>query len=190
MIKLVEASPIRNSRALLHPIDLEILPGQIQVIMGPSGVGKSSLIGSIVNEVPYIGSVVSKGKCFQVFQDTNQLFPWMTIHKNLLLANPTASWEKITKRWNLDHLLESGPDQCSVGQKQRLTLLRALYSDRDNLLCDEPLSGVDKDTVDAIIDFFINEVQRTQKAVLWVTHDLHEANKLGNVINVKANETY
>jgi len=185
MMKLKQVAPLRNSRGLFKPINLSISPGEIGVIMGPSGVGKSSLLDSIAEDLPYSGSITTKGKFFRVFQETDQLFPWMTVHNNLKLADKNIDWVKLTKRWKLDVCLDKLPDCCSVGQRQRLTLLRALHSDKDNILCDEPLSGVDKDTAVTIIDFFKKEVKRTQKQVVWVTHDLNEAKMLGKVTRIK-----
>jgi len=81
--------------------------------------------------------------------------------------------------------LDKMPNECSVGQKQRFTLMRALYSDRSILLCDEPMSGVDGATGKEIVREFKKLVKSTNKKVLWVTHNQTEAKQLGKVIKVK-----
>jgi len=77
------------------------------------------------------------------------------------------------------------PNECSVGQRQRFTLIRALYSDRPILLCDEPISGVDYSTGKEIIREFKKLVKETNKKVLWITHNMKEAKHLGKVITLK-----
>ena len=185
-MRLQQVSPLRNGRRLFSPIDLTVEPGSISVLMGPSGIGKSSLLDSISGGLDYTGIIDVPGKCFRVYQDHNQLFPWMTVRRNLGLANPESDWNHILGRWQLDGFLDRYPTVCSVGQQQRITLLRAIHSDKPVLLCDEPLSGVDRKTAASILDFFLSEIQHTSKRVIWVTHNRDEALHLGNIIEIKS----
>lgn len=152
--------------------------------MGPSGVGKSSILASVAGMLDHVGTVSITGKPFQVYQDTDQLFPWMSVRRNLQLVSETQDWDEIARSWAVPGLLDRSPDQCSVGQRQRFALMRALYSDRQCLLCDEPLSGLDKSTAKDIIDCFVEHVRQSQKSVLWVTHDNNEANQLGEYLQI------
>ena len=144
------------------------------VLTGASGIGKSSLLGSIQKKVEYTGQIEC-GEVFNIFQDTEQLFTWCSILKNLKFANPAIDWIEKSKPWGLDILLNNKPNECSVGQRQRLTLLRAVYSGYKNLLCDEPMSGVDEETAENICLDFKELVEQKKLHVVWVTHDQTEA---------------
>lgn len=183
-MKLKAVTPLRNKKSLFRPLTIRVREGEICCLMGPSGIGKSSLLDAIDNSCEYKGHIENNDNIFRVFQDTNQLFPWMTIRKNLKLV-ADIDWGKISKQIGLDQHIDKYPDQCSVGQKQRFTLLRALHSDRSILLCDEPLSGVDDATGRDIVKEFKKLVKKTNKKVLWVTHNPLEAKQLGKVIKIK-----
>ena len=150
------------------------MPGEIIVLMGPSGIGKSSSLEAMSGKLDYSGQVQCKN-FFKIFQDTEQLFPWLSVHKNLLLANNDVNWHNISKKWQLQSLIDKLPNDCSVGQRQRLTLLRAIYSKYETLLCDEPMSGVDKETALLICQDFKKLVKLKKKSVIWVTHNENEA---------------
>ena len=184
-MKIDKVSPIRAKKVLFNPISFTIKYGNIVVLMGASGIGKSSLIEAISGSLDHTGKISQKTDHFIVFQDTEQLFPWMTILDNLKLSNAKTNWEEHLKTFKLSHKLQNYPNECSAGQKQRITLLRAIHSGKSVLLCDEPLSGVDKDTAFKICKEFKNYVKKTKKKVLWVTHDHKEAKLLGKVIVLK-----
>ena len=184
-MKIDNVSPIRGKKVLFNPVSFTISNGEIVVLMGPSGIGKSSFIETISGSLKHTGKISKKIDHFSVFQDTEQLFPWMTILDNLKLSNPKANWKKYSENLKLSHKLQNYPHECSVGQRQRLTLLRAIHSGRSVLLCDEPLSGVDKDTAYKICKEFLRYVKKTKKKVLWVTHNHEEAKLLGKVIVLK-----
>jgi ABC-type nitrate/sulfonate/bicarbonate transport system ATPase subunit len=183
-MKFSECSPVRT-KALFEPISFEVLPGTVTALMGPSGIGKSSLLDAIKGKLGFTGTISSTGEYFSVFQETDQLFPWMTVRQNLELARST-DWQNHSQQWNLADLLEKFPDTLSVGQRQRFTLLRALHSGRSNLLCDEPLSGVDWETAKDILTMFCNSVADSNKHVLWVTHNPREAQFFNQVITLNA----
>jgi len=181
---LQSVAPVRSGRPLFRPLDLETKSGEITVIMGKSGIGKSSLLDSIAGTLSHTGEIQRPGPVFRVFQDHDQLFPWMSVLDNLLLCDTKQDWIMLCKEWHLDHLLDSRPDQCSVGQRQRFTLLRALYNAKPVILCDEPMSGVDRDSAGMILRDFVAQVKHTGKTVLWVTHNLQEASMLGTVVEL------
>ncbi len=183
-MQFIEVSPVRNNQPLFENISFTVNPGEVVAVMGSSGVGKSSLISCITENLLHTGEILMHGKNFQVFQETDQLFPWMTTIKNLELAGP-GNWYYHAEQWGIAHLLNKSPDTLSVGQRQRFTLLRALYSNRSNLLCDEPLSGVDWGTAKNILKLFCNSVAETDKRVLWVTHNPKEVQFFNRVINIK-----
>ena len=183
-MRLEEVAPIRDNKILFKPISLNLKSGEIVTLMGASGIGKTSLLECITGNCLYKGKIYNNENSFRVFQDTEQLFPWMSVRENLkLVAN--IDWNKISKQLELEKHLDKMPNECSVGQRQRFTLIRALYSDRPILLCDEPISGVDYSTGKEIIKEFKKLVKKTNKKVLWITHNMKEAKHLGKVITIK-----
>lgn len=159
-----------DGRDLFSPITFAVEPNTITVIMGSSGIGKSSLLNKISNS-----------DTFTVFQDSHQLFPWYTVRKNLELVCD-SNYCTTVNEWNLSQLLDKKPNSISGGQRQRFTLIRALYSGKKILLCDEPLSGLDSVTRYQVLIDFKNKVKQLGFCVLWVTHDLHEATLIGDNI--------
>jgi NitT/TauT family transport system ATP-binding protein len=159
-----------DGRDLFLPITFAVEPNTITVIMGSSGIGKSSLLNKISNS-----------DTFTVFQDSHQLFPWYTVRKNLELVCD-SNYCTTVNEWNLSQLLDKKPNSISGGQRQRFTLIRALYSGKKILLCDEPLSGLDSVTRYQVLIDFKNKVKQLGFCVLWVTHDLHEATLIGDNI--------
>ena len=184
-MKFIGVSPLRRNKILFSPLSFEMEPGKVLVLMGPSGIGKSSLLECVAGNLKHTGQIEGNTDYFNVYQDTEQLFPWMTILENLELANNKTDWYKHAKQFNLAHKLENYPTECSVGQRQRFTLLRAIHSGKSVLLCDEPLSGVDSDTAIKICNEFNHYVKQNKKIVLWVTHNETEAQQLGEIIKLK-----
>lgn len=184
---LESVSPIRNSKVLFKPITAKILPGRITCLMGTSGIGKTSLLDSLQGKCDYVGKIKSNQNIFRVFQETDQLFPWMSVRQNMNLG-AVADWDKIFTKFDLQSYLDVLPYNLSIGQRQRFTLFRALYSDRPILLCDEPISGLDSLTAQKILKEFMALVKETKKKVLWVTHNLDEAKKLGKIITLSCTQ--
>jgi|TARA_A100001011_G_scaffold395232_1_gene489623 ABC-type nitrate/sulfonate/bicarbonate transport system ATPase subunit len=184
-MKFVGVSPLRRNKILFSPLSFSMKPGQVLVLMGSSGIGKSSLLECVTGNLKHTGEIKGNTNYFNVYQDTEQLFPWMTVLENLQLANNKTNWHKHAEQFKLAHKLENYPNECSVGQRQRFTLLRAIHSGKSVLLCDEPLSGVDSDTAIKICNEFRNYVKQNKKTVLWVTHNQTEAEQLGKIIKLK-----
>jgi NitT/TauT family transport system ATP-binding protein len=175
-------APVIQGLALYQGITTELSPGSVMAVMGPSGCGKTSLFRAIKKEIPSVGSVtVDNSELFTVFQNNDQLFDWYTVEKNLDLVC-TADWQHLTDRWNLTDLKHRYPHQLSVGQRQRITLIRAICSGRSLLLCDEPLSAVDGITAIQIAKDFQEIVHEKQLTALWITHNALEASYVADQV--------
>jgi ABC-type dipeptide/oligopeptide/nickel transport system ATPase component len=118
----------------------------------------------------------------RVFQGANQLLPWFTIEQNLDLVSTTCNYTNLVEQWGLEQHLLKYPYQLSVGQRQRFALIRAIFSGRKLLLCDEPLSGVDGITALRISSDFRRAVQDNQIKCMWITHNLVEAESIADQV--------
>lgn len=179
MIELSNFTVKIEGRELFSPINLTLHTG-ITVLMGKSGIGKSSIISAINGSIEFVGNIKTP-KTFTIFQDSHQLFPWYMVGKNLELVCNRDCFSTVNE-WKLTDLLDKKPNQISGGQRQRFTLIRALYSGREVLLCDEPLSGIDAVTRYQVLCDFKRKVKQLKLTVLYVSHDLNEAKLIGDKI--------
>ncbi|QRG69750.1 ABC transporter ATP-binding protein [Brevibacillus choshinensis] len=174
---------------------------EIVVLFGPSGSGKTTILNSIAGLIhPDAGRItlgeqtfyeqgdkplpVQKRKIGYVFQDY-ALFPHLTVAQNIrygLKPGHGLGLETLLNTVGIDHLLEKYPHQLSGGQKQRVALVRALATEPDILLLDEPLSALDADTRRQCQDELLRLHAMWSIPFLLVTHDRHEAEKLADVI--------
>jgi multiple sugar transport system ATP-binding protein len=162
-----------GGRELFSPISMSVPRGQVTVIMGNSGVGKTSLLATVAE---YASS-------FTVFQDSHQLLPWYSVRKNLDLVCK-QDYTAMVCEWELHDLLDHKPNDVSGGQRQRFTLIRAMCSGAKVLLCDEPLSGLDLVIRRKVARDFKKKVQELGLSSIWVTHDLNEAKLVGDEISL------
>ncbi len=187
-------------------LTLEIGEGETCVLVGPSGCGKSTTLrminrliepsaGRIVvggEDVTHVDPVVLRLKMGYVIQRTG-LFPHQTIAENVATVPRLWGWEKARVKRRVDELLElvgldpAGyrdryPHQLSGGQQQRVGFARALGADPPILLMDEPFGAVDRITRERLQNEFL-QIQRTlHKTVVFVTHDIDEAVRVGDRI--------
>ncbi len=186
---------------VLNGINLEIRQGEIVCIIGPSGCGKSTLLRFIGGlEQPKTGQVVQIGDppddCLNpltyIFQDF-ALLPWRTVEGNVSLAledhDLSASEREriiadVLARTSLSDFRKALPKQLSGGMKQRVAIARALSVRPAVLLMDEPLSALDSQTRELLLDDLINLWSREHYTACYVTHNLSEAVRFGHKIVV------
>ena len=189
-----------GSLNVLKNISFDIDRGEFVSILGPSGCGKSTLLkicSSIIQQDS--GTVSISGVSVQtpdknrilMLQDDNQLFPWLTVEKNVAFAIRTS--DSIRKESDVTYLLDMAglsdfsnyyPHQLSGGMKKRTALARALAGNPEILLMDEPFGSLDAKIKIKLQDFLLDIWKKYKLTILFVTHDIHEAIQLGERIMV------
>ena len=186
----------RGSSAVraLDRVSLEVAPGEFTCLIGASGCGKSTLLSLVAGlEQPTSGEVsTSGGQVAFLFQEP-ALFPWLTAAGNVELALRARGVGKAERRRRARELLETvhlggfgakRPHQLSGGMRQRVALARALAQDADVLLMDEPFGALDAMTRDVLHDELDRICADRQLTVLFVTHNVQEAVRLGDRVVV------
>ncbi len=190
-----------GSMLVLDVVSLSIEPGQIVCIVGPSGCGKSTLLRFIGGlEKPESGGIFMTGEppegCLNpltyIFQDF-ALLPWRTVAGNISLVledHPLSAAQReeiiadVLARTNLSAFRDALPRQLSGGMKQRVGIARALAARPAVLLMDEPLSALDAQTRELLMEDLVKLWSARPFTAVYVTHNLAEAVRLGHRIAV------
>jgi NitT/TauT family transport system ATP-binding protein len=186
---------------VLSDINLDITHGEIVCIVGPSGCGKSTLLRCLGGlEQPTHGTVLQRGAppprslnpLTYVFQDF-ALLPWRTVGGNIACvledhklgrSEINRRIDDVLRRTKLSDFKDAYPRQLSGGMKQRVAIARAMSVDPAVLLMDEPLSALDSQTRELMIDDLIDLMSRETLTTVYITHNLAEAVALGSRIVV------
>jgi NitT/TauT family transport system ATP-binding protein len=182
----------RGPRALtaLEQVSLSVAPGEFVCLIGASGCGKSTLLSLVAGlDRPTAGTIsVSTKQVALMFQEP-ALFPWLTARANVELALRAHGVPRSERRQRTAELLDlvrlSGfggkrPHELSGGMRQRVALARALAQDADVLLMDEPFGALDAMTRDLLHDELDRIRAGRALTVLFVTHNVREAVRLGD----------
>jgi sulfonate transport system ATP-binding protein len=179
-----------NALLALDHVSLDVPGGEFVCILGASGCGKSTLLSLVAGlDRPTLGSVdVGGARVGLMFQEP-ALFPWLTVSGNVELALRTRGVAKAERRARTAELLESvhlggfgrkRPHELSGGMRQRVAIARALAQDSDVLLMDEPFGALDAMTRDLLHDELERIWSERSLTVMFVTHNVREAVRLGN----------
>lgn len=177
---------------LFAPLSLKLVAGQWTCLLGPSGVGKSTILrmiaglstGAILN-----GQVSPVADQVAYMAQEDLLMPWATVRQNVSLGArlrgervDTARLDRLLDQVGLSGHSDKKPSELSGGQRQRAALARTLMEDKPVILLDEPFSALDARTRADMQDLAFELL--AGRTVLLVTHDAAEAARLGHSIQV------
>ncbi|PWE32806.1 ABC transporter ATP-binding protein [Maritimibacter sp. 55A14] len=182
---------------LFGPLGLDVRAGRWTCLLGPSGVGKTTILrlfAGLAEEVEFTGTIAADdglpltGRVALMAQ-SDLLFPWLDVLGNVALGArlrgerpDLARARRMIDRVGLDRHATKKPHALSGGQRQRAALARTLMEDRPVILLDEPFSALDARTRAEMQDLAVELLDR--RTVLLVTHDPAEAARLGHDIRI------
>jgi osmoprotectant transport system ATP-binding protein len=196
-----------SGETAVSKLSLEIPAGDICVLVGPSGCGKTTamrminrLIDITSGDILLDGRSVRERKPAELRREIGYaiqqigLFPHQTISENITTVPRVLGWSKERRAARVDELLEligldqettdRYPAQLSGGQRQRVGVARALAADPPVLLMDEPFGAIDPITRERLQNEFLRLQRQIRKTIVFVTHDIDEAIKMGDRIAV------
>lgn len=184
-----------------YRVNFQIMPSDRFVLLGPSGCGKSTLLKAIGGYVGLVeGDIHLKGRSvtrpgpdrMMVFQEFDQLLPWKSVLENVMFPlietgklSKQAAREKAlsyVEKVGLTRAVNSFPHTLSGGMKQRVAIARGMAMEPDILLMDEPFAALDALTRRQMQDELLQLWADTRFTLLFVTHSIAEAVKVGNRI--------
>jgi NitT/TauT family transport system ATP-binding protein len=186
--------------AAIDSLTFDVADGEFACVVGPSGCGKTTLLRIVAGLEPPTGGAAEvdatpdpqRPATAMVFQD-HGLFPWMSVAENVAFglerrALPRAEKRRMAEaflaRMGLHDFRNRFPHELSAGMRQRAGIARAFVSDAPVLLLDEPFGALDAQTRRLLQDDLLALWAASRKTVLFVTHDIEEAVRLGDRILV------
>lgn len=211
MNRLIEFKQIQKKygeKYAIKELSLSIDEGEIFVLVGPSGSGKTTSL-KMINGLsqPSVGEIFFKGKSLKEYNLQKMrwqmgyvlqqiaLFPTMTVKQNIEVIPEMIGWERKKREQVVDQLLEKVgldpkiyrnrmPQELSGGEQQRIGILRALAASPEVILMDEPFSALDPLSRSSLQDLVLSLHQELGTTIVFVTHNMDEAIKLGDRIAV------
>jgi NitT/TauT family transport system ATP-binding protein len=184
----------RSQLLALDKVSFSVRDGEFVCIIGASGCGKSTLLNVVAGlDQPTSGKVDTAGRRVGLMFQEPALFPWLTAGRNVELALRARGVPKAERQEKVAELLQTvrltgfadkRPHELSGGMRQRVALARALAQDADVLLMDEPFGALDAMTRDLLHDELERICAERTLTVLFVTHNVREAARLGDRVIV------
>ncbi|MCF8481283.1 MAG: ABC transporter ATP-binding protein [Rhodospirillum sp.] len=185
MIRVEVESKVQGSKEILRDVRFQVDQGEVLAILGPSGIGKSTLLRICAGiDRRFQGRVERPERLAMVFQEP-VLLPWRSAVDNLTLTVKGLTREAALAalaRVGLADRAEAYPRQLSLGQQRRVALARAFRAQPDVLLLDEPFASLDRASAEDMIALTEALIAETRPAILFVTHSEAEAARLATRI--------
>nr|WP_062340988.1 ABC transporter ATP-binding protein [Herbidospora sakaeratensis] len=177
-----------TSLLALDQVSLSAAQGEFVCLLGASGCGKSTMLNLVAGlDRPTAGTIETGGKQIAMMFQEPALFPWLTVTGNIELAlrklDRKQRKERAAELLDVVHLggfAKKRPHELSGGMRQRVSLARALAQEADVLLMDEPFGALDAMTRDLLHDELERIWRERNLAILFVTHNVREAVRLGD----------
>ena len=195
MPKFINITKKWGNKSIFDKFSLELPDGKVSVILGESGVGKSTLLSVAASLTDYEGKTEGFEKTSFVFQQP-RLIEQLSVYENIEFALSSVDIGKQEKKQVIESALEKARilhlagricSSLSGGEKQRVSLARAIAFPSDVLLTDEPFNSLDIRLKSEIISDLKNVVSEQKRTVLFVTHSVDEAMFFGDYIVVLKN---
>lgn len=207
MIELINVTKRFEKKIAVNDLTLTIEKGKLTMLIGPSGCGKTTTMRMINRLTPYdkgdiklngasineIDPVKLRRSIGYVIQEIG-LFPHFTVYDNIATVPRLLKWDEKKIRKRVEELLDivtldfnfayKYPLQLSGGERQRVGLARCLGADPEVLLMDEPFGAIDPINRLKLQDSFLEIQEEIKKTIVFVTHDINEAIKLGDKIAI------
>ena len=208
IIEFKDVSKEFEGNVVLKDLNISVKKGEIFVLVGPSGSGKTTSLKMINGLIePTNGDLYFKEKRIKDYNIQKlrwqigyvlqqiALFPTMTVRENIEVIPEMLGWDKGRRTKRVDELLKEVdmdpelfrdrmPSELSGGQQQRIGIIRALASEPDIVLMDEPFSALDPISRASLQDLVLELHQKLGNTVIFVTHNMKEAMKIGSRIAV------
>ena len=200
-LEVIGLSKTYNSKEAVKDVSFKVNQNEIIGILGPNGCGKTTTIGMILGLLkPTSGRVLINGKDIEsnkisILHKINFISPYielpkkLTVNQNLIVYGKLYSIKNLNERINflseklrLGDLLDKITGELSSGQKNRVSLAKALINDPTVLLLDEPTAALDPETADFIRTFLENYKEEKKISVLLASHNMDEVKRLCNSI--------
>lgn len=208
IIEFKDVSKEFEGNVVLKDLNISVKKGEIFVLVGPSGSGKTTSLKMINGLIePTNGDLYFKEKRIKDYNIQKlrwqigyvlqqiALFPTMTVRENIEVIPEMLGWDKGRRTKRVDELLKEVdmdpelfrdrmPSELSGGQQQRIGIIRALASEPDIVLMDEPFSALDPISRASLQDLVLELHRKLGNTVIFVTHNMKEAMKIGSRIAV------
>ena len=200
-IEVINLSKKYNDKEAVSNINFKINENEIAGLLGPNGCGKTTTIGMILGLLkPTSGQVLINGKNIEnnkisILHKMNFISPYielpkkLTVNQNLIVYGKLYNIQNLNKRINflseklrLEDLLDKITGELSSGQKNRVSLAKALINDPTVLLLDEPTAALDPETADFIRTFLEKYKEEKKISVLLASHNMDEVKRLCNSV--------
>jgi len=185
MISVALTAKSFGKHPILSNIAFDVAPGETLAILGPSGIGKTTLLHAIAGtDRAFEGHIKRPDRMSIVFQEPTLLL-WRSVLQNILIAREDvteAEAVKMLQRVGLGGKAQMFPGQLSLGQQRRLSLARAFVGRPQGLIMDEPFASLDPETADDMLSLTQALINDTRPATIFVTHARAEADRLADRI--------
>lgn len=197
LIEIKHLNKTYGEQGIFQNFTLEIDEHESLAVVGESGCGKTTLLRILAGlDDEFDGEILVNGKDVRktapddrdmalVFQEP-ALWNHMTVRENILFPIERKQWDAvkgklkyICQKLEIAELLSRYPDEISGGQAKRVSLARALISEKQILLLDEPLSNIDGDTREKVLSF-LREEYVGKYTIIYVSHDMHEVESISD----------